>query len=68
MDYERMEGFHKMESLWRIEYKVETSEPLLTQAVSEEGKEEIGAIIGKTLPKDLDSVPLVIGEKAMLTG
>jgi len=64
-----MEGFHKLESLWRIEYNVVTLEPLLTQAAYEEAKEEVDSILGKHIPKDLpDAVPLAIGDKAVITG
>lgn len=67
--FERMEGFHKLKSLWRIDYNVTTLEPLLTQAATEETKEIVDIKIGKVLPKDvIDAVPLVIGEKAVITG
>ena len=67
--FKRMDGFHKLESLWRIEYKAITMEPLLTRGVSDELKDEIGDLLGKTLPKpDLDAVPLIMDNKAVLTG
>jgi CRISPR/Cas system CSM-associated protein Csm3 (group 7 of RAMP superfamily) len=69
VEFEKMTGFHKLESLWRIEYKVTTIEPFLTRSVSDESREETADILGKTLPKqDLDAVPLVMGDKAILTG
>lgn len=61
--------FHKLESLWRIEYEVITREPLITQAASEDLKKEISGMIGKDVPKlDLDAVPLVIDNHAVITG
>jgi len=68
-NFKRMDGFHRLESLWRIEYKATTMEPLLTRGVSDELRDEIGDLLGKTLPKpDLDAVPLIMGNKAVLTG
>ena len=67
--FKRMNGFHRLESLWRIEYKAITMEPFLTRGVSDELKDEIGDLLGKTLPKpDLDAVPLIMDNKAVLTG
>lgn len=43
-------------------------EPFLTRAVSDEMKEEIGDLLGKSLPKDLDFVPLTMGDRAVITG
>jgi len=61
--------FQKIENLWRIEYKVVTKEPFLTQAVSEEIKRIIEDKIDKEIPKtSLDAVPLVIGGHAVITG
>lgn len=57
-----------LKSLWRIEYKAVTIEPLLTQTVSEDAREEIDVRLGKRLPKVLDAVPLVIGDRAVITG
>ncbi|MEM2954131.1 MAG: RAMP superfamily CRISPR-associated protein [Candidatus Bathyarchaeia archaeon] len=69
MSFKKMVGFHKLESLWRIDYKAVTVEPFLTKGVSDELRDEIGDMLGKTLPKaDLDAVPLVMGDKAVLTG
>lgn len=68
-EFKKMSGFHKLESLWRIGYKAITMEPFLTKGVSDELREDIGDKLGKTLPKpDLDAVPLVMGDKAILTG
>lgn len=68
-DFEKMEGFHRLKSFWKIDYKVVTMEPFLTRAVSDELKGEIGDKLGKTLPKpDLDAVPLVMGDRAIITG
>lgn len=62
-------GFHRLESLWRIEYKLTTMEPFITQPATEEAKEAVGEIIGKELAKaELDAVPLVIGGCAVITG
>jgi CRISPR/Cas system CSM-associated protein Csm3 (group 7 of RAMP superfamily) len=64
-----MNGFHKINSLWKIEYKAISTQPILTRGVSEEIREEIGDKIGKTLPKpDLDAVPLVMDDRAVITG
>ena len=64
-----MVGFHKLESFWKIEYEAETLEPFITQATSEEAKEEVDSILSKKLPKTLlDSVPLVMGDRAVITG
>lgn len=69
VEFERMEGFHKLKSLWRIEYKVTTLEPILTQAATEETKEIVDSALGKTIPKDLpDAVPLIFEGKAIITG
>lgn len=69
VDFEKMVGFHKLESLWKIDYRATTIEPFLTRAASDELRDEIGDKLGKTLPKaDLDAVPLVIGDQAVLTG
>jgi len=69
VEFERMEGFHKLKSLWRIEYKATTLEPLLTQAATEETKEVVDSALGKTIPKDLpDAVPLIYDGKAVVTG
>jgi len=68
-EFEKMSGFHKLESLWKIGYKAITMEPFLTKGVSDELREDIGDKLGKTLPKtDLDAVPLVMEDKAILTG
>ncbi|OYT26207.1 MAG: hypothetical protein B6U95_07705 [Thermofilum sp. ex4484_82] len=67
--FTKMTGFHRLESLWRIEYRAKTLEPLLTQPATEEAKEEISEILGKVLAKtELDAVPLVIGNRAVITG
>ncbi len=67
--FKEMKGFHKLESLWRVEYKVTTLEPLLTQAATEETKETVDSILGKKIPKDMpDAVPLIIEGKAVVTG
>jgi CRISPR/Cas system CSM-associated protein Csm3 (group 7 of RAMP superfamily) len=69
VEFEKMEGFHKLKSLWRIEYKVTTLEPLLTQAATEEAKEVVDSVLGKTIPKDLpDAVPLIYEGKVVITG
>ncbi|MEM2046184.1 MAG: RAMP superfamily CRISPR-associated protein [Candidatus Bathyarchaeia archaeon] len=68
-DFEKMNGFHKLTSLWRIEYIATCTQPILTRGVSDELREEIGDKIGKTLPKpDLDAVPLVMDDRAVITG
>lgn len=62
-------GFHKLESLWRIEYKLTTMEPFITQPATEEARETIGEVLGKELAKaELDAVPLVIDGYAVITG
>jgi CRISPR/Cas system CSM-associated protein Csm3 (group 7 of RAMP superfamily) len=69
VEFERMEGFHKLKSLWKIGYRVTTLEPLLTQSATEEAKEVVDSILGKTIPKDLpDAVPLIFDGKAVVTG
>lgn len=69
VDFVKMVGFHKLESLWKIEYRAETLEPLLTQPATDEAKEEISEVLGKSLAKpELDAVPLVIGNRAVITG
>jgi CRISPR/Cas system CSM-associated protein Csm3 (group 7 of RAMP superfamily) len=61
--------FHKLENLWKIEYKVVTKEPFITQAVSEELKREIEHFIDKDIPKtSLDAVPLILEDHAVITG
>jgi len=67
--FDEMKGFHKLESLWRVEYKGTTLEPLLTQAATEETKETVDSILAKKIPKDTpDAVPLIIEGKAVITG
>jgi CRISPR/Cas system CSM-associated protein Csm3 (group 7 of RAMP superfamily) len=67
--FEKMEGFHKLQSLWKVEYKVVTLEPFLTQPASEETKEKVDRILGKQIKKDLpDAVPLIIGDRVVITG
>lgn len=67
--FNRMKGFHRLQSLWKIEYKVITLEPLLTQAADEETKEKVDKILSKKIAKDLpDAVPLVISDMAIITG
>lgn len=67
--FEEMMGFHKLLSFWKINYRVITLEPFLTVSTTEESKAEVGDIIGKTLPKpELDAVPLVMNDKAVITG
>ena len=69
VEFEKMEGFHRLKSLWKIEYRVTTLEPLLTQAATEETKEVVDSALGKTIPKDLpDAVPLIFDGKAVVTG
>ncbi len=69
VEFERMEGFHKLKSLWNIEYKVTTLEPILTQAATEEAKEEVDRILGKIMEKETpDAVPLILDGKAVITG
>jgi len=69
VEFEPMPGFHKLESLWRIEYKATALEPVITQAATEEAKTEISDLIGKTYAKEeIDLVPLVMGDKAIITG
>ena len=49
--------------------KIRIMEPLLTRGVSDELRDEIGDLLGKTLSKpDLDAVPLIMDNKAVLTG
>jgi len=60
--------FQKIENLWRIEYKVVTKEPFLTQAVSEEIKRIIEEKIDKEIPTSPEAVPLVLGGHAVITG
>jgi len=65
----KVEGFHRLSTLWRIDYDVEALEPILTRAAYEEAKEEVADLLDKTLPKpELDAVPLFIGDKAVITG
>lgn len=67
--FEGMSGFHRLQNLWRIEYKVTTLEPFLTQPASEETKEMIDRILGKHIGKDMpDAVPLVVDGKVVITG
>lgn len=67
--FEKMSGFHRLESLWKIEYKVVTLEPFVTQPATEETKEKVDKIIDKHIQKDLpDVVPLIIEDKAVITG
>jgi CRISPR/Cas system CSM-associated protein Csm3 (group 7 of RAMP superfamily) len=62
-------GFYKLESLWRLDYRIRTTEPFLTQPATEEAKESIGEILGKALAKpELDAVPFVIGGCPVITG
>ena len=69
VEFERMAGFHRLESLWRIEYKAVALEPVITQAATEEAKTEVSDLIGKTYAKEeIDLVPLAMGDKAIITG
>jgi len=69
VEFEYMPGFHKLESLWRIEYKATALEPVITQAATEEAKTEISDLIGKTYAKtEIDLVPLVMEDRAVITG
>lgn len=61
--------FHRLTSLWKIEYKIETKEPFITQAVSEEVKRLVEDKIDREIPKtSLDAVPLLIEGRAVITG
>ncbi len=67
--FKPMEGFHKLETLWRIEYETTAVEPLITKAGDEESQEYVDSIIGKSLQKDLpDFVPILLDNKAVVTG
>jgi len=66
VEFEGMEGFHRLKSLWKIEYRMVFMEPFLTRGVSDELVEGIGNLIHRRLPKD--AVPLVMGDRAVLTG
>ncbi|MEM2868609.1 MAG: RAMP superfamily CRISPR-associated protein [Candidatus Bathyarchaeia archaeon] len=69
VEFEKMEGFHKLKSLWRIDYEITTLEPILTQAATDETKEVVDSALGKTIPKDLpDAVPLIFEGRAIVTG
>lgn len=62
-------NFAKLESLWKISYRAETLEPFLTAAATKEAKERVGIMIDKEMAKtELDSVPLVMGKRAVITG
>jgi len=68
-EFKKMTGFHRLESLWRMEYRAVSIEPILTQAATEEAQELVDSIIGKKIPKDMpDAVPLIIEGKAVITG
>ena len=36
VEFEGMEGFHRLKSLWKIEYRMVFMEPFLTRGVSDE--------------------------------
>ena len=65
--------FHKLESLWMIEYRAITVEPFITQAATEEMKDFVACALGKELAKaEPDIVPLIMEEEdkryAVITG
>jgi CRISPR/Cas system CSM-associated protein Csm3 (group 7 of RAMP superfamily) len=66
---EKVDGFHRLSTLWKIDYEVEALEPLLTGAAYEEAKEDVSDLLGKELPKtEPDAVPLFIEDRAVITG
>jgi CRISPR/Cas system CSM-associated protein Csm3 (group 7 of RAMP superfamily) len=67
-EFDKMKGFHRLESLWKIEYRATVLEPFITQTVSEEAKEDVDAMLEKKLPKTIDSAPLLLGDVAVITG
>lgn len=67
--FQKMPGFHKLQSLWKINYRAVAIQPVLTRSVDEETKYVIDEIIGKNIEKATpDMVPLVFGEKVVFTG
>lgn len=69
MKFKRFSGFHKLESLWKIGYMAETIDPLLTQPATEEAREEVDEILGKSLQKpELDAVPFMMENRAVIAG
>ena len=68
IEFKRMTGFHKIENLWKIEYELKTLQPFITQSAYREASEEIEVMLRKEIPKDLDFVPLVVDDRAIITG
>ena len=69
MEFERMPGFHKLTSLWRIDYRAIAKEPILTMTADEETKELADRIVGKKIQKTYpDLVPLIFEGKASFSG
>ena len=67
--FERMPGFHKLESLWIIEYKAVAREPVLTAPAEEEAKIEVEKLLDKKLAKTYpDLVPLIFEGHAAFSG
>ena len=69
MEFERMPGFHKLISLWRIDYRAIAKEPILTMTADEETKELADRIVGKKIQKTYpDLVPLIFEGRAGFSG
>ncbi|MEM4005319.1 MAG: RAMP superfamily CRISPR-associated protein [Desulfurococcaceae archaeon] len=67
--FERMPGFHKLESLWMIEYKAVSREPVITAPAEEEAKIEVEKLLDKKLAKTYpDLVPLIFEGYAAFSG
>lgn len=67
--FERMPGFHRLESLWMIEYKAVSREPVLTAPAEEEAKIEVEKLLDKRLAKTYpDLVPLIFEGYAAFSG
>lgn len=67
--FEKMPGFHKLESLWMIEYRAVAREPVITAPAEEEAKIEVEKILDKKLAKTYpDLVPLIFEGHAAFSG
>ena len=69
MAFERMPGFHKLVSLWRIEYRAVAKEPIATNALDDSTKQLAARIVGKGIKKlEPDIAPIIYEGKAGFSG
>ena len=69
MRFEPMSGFHKLVSLWRIEYRAMAKEPIATNALDDSTRQLAARIVGKEIRKmEPDIAPIIYEGKAAFPG